>query len=73
MTVVDPDLRERVLAWIDDDPDPATRAELQQVLDSADDAGPGAEAARSALAASPAASSSAPPASEVRSARDPTA
>ena len=50
MTVVDPDLRERVLAWIDDDPDPATRAELQQVLDSADDAGPGAEAASADLA-----------------------
>ena len=31
VTGVDPDLRARVLAWIDDDPDPATRTELQQV------------------------------------------
>jgi len=50
VTVLDPDLRERVLAWIDDDPDPATRAELQRVLDATDAAGPGAEAASADLA-----------------------
>ena len=50
VTGVDPDLRARVLAWIDDDPDPATRAELRQVLDAADATGPGAEAAVADLA-----------------------
>ncbi|WP_034591263.1 phospho-sugar mutase [Hamadaea tsunoensis] len=33
-TVLDPALADRVRAWIDDDPDPAARAELQALLDT---------------------------------------
>ena len=33
MTTTDRDLRAEAEAWIADDPDPATRAELQAVLD----------------------------------------
>ena len=32
MAVVDPDLRARVEAWMERDPDPATRAELADLL-----------------------------------------
>lgn len=34
MTLVNAELKEEVLAWIEDDPDPKTKAQLQQWLDS---------------------------------------
>ena len=59
-------------AWIQDDPDPVTRAELTELLSAARSHGEQAQAARRALSPSAAPSPSARPAYEVVWAGAPT-